>query len=52
MGRSDGLGSPVATSALAFYAPVGLLWATGQALPWCPLELSSHAIPATPEGPP
>ena len=50
MGRSDCLGSPAATSAVALYAPVGLLWATGQALPWCPLKLSPHAIPATPEG--
>ena len=24
---------------------------TGAGLPWCPLELSPHAIPATPEGP-
>jgi hypothetical protein len=50
VGRSDCLGSPAATSAVALYAPVGLLWATGQALPWCPLKLSPHAIPATPEG--
>ena len=37
----------MATSALALYAPVGLLWSTGQALPWCPHPLRGYpAVPA------
>ena len=52
MGRSDCLASPAAASALALYAAVDVLRVTGQALPWCPLGLSAHAIPASPGGPP
>jgi hypothetical protein len=51
MGRSDCLPSPRRLRVPPLYAAVGLLWATGQALPWCPRELSAHAAPATPEGP-
>ena len=51
MGRSDCLASPRRLRVPPLYAAVGLLWPTGQALPWCPLELSTHAAPATPEGP-
>ena len=37
---------------MALYAPVGGRAPTDQALPWCPVRLSPHAIPATPEGSP
>ncbi|MBP1779200.1 MAG: hypothetical protein H6Q86_5211, partial [candidate division NC10 bacterium] len=44
-------GRPPAVSAWALSARVGLLSSTGQALPWCPVKLSPHVTPATPEGP-
>ena len=50
--RSDCLASPRRLQGLPLYAAVGLLGSTGQALPWCPVTLSAHAAPATPEGPP
>ena len=50
-GRSACLASPRRLRGLPLYAADGLLGSTGQALPWCPVPLSAHAIPATPEGP-
>ena len=41
---------PPAVSAWALSARVGLLSPTEQALPWCPVKLSPHVTPATPEG--
>ena len=41
---------PPAVSAWALSVKVGPLWPTGQALPWCPVTLSPHVTPATPEG--
>jgi len=43
-------GRPLAVSARALSARVGLLSPTEQALPWCPVTLSPHVTPATPEG--
>jgi hypothetical protein len=41
---------PPAVSAWALSARVEPLWPTEQALPWCPVKLSPHVTPATPEG--
>ena len=50
MGRAFALAVSLAFSARALYVGVEPLWPTGQALPWCPVKLSPHVTPATPEG--